>query len=69
MSSKRPGGQGKSKRDKIDTQDEVVVDGVEVLGTLKTDPIPTVFVNKAHLGEIKSGLDEVVKKVSQRLMA
>lgn len=32
-------------------------------GSLATDPLPTVRVNKANLGEIKSALDDIVKKV------
>lgn len=33
------------------------------LGTLATDPIPEVKVNKANLVEIKGALDDIVKKV------
>jgi hypothetical protein len=31
--------------------------------SLATDPLPTVKVNNANLGEIKGALDEIVKKV------
>ena len=32
-------------------------------GSLATDPLPTTRVNKANLGEIKSAIDDIVKKV------
>lgn len=32
-------------------------------GSLATDPAPTVHVNKAHLAEIKTSLDDIVKQV------
>ncbi|WWD19318.1 hypothetical protein CI109_103776 [Kwoniella shandongensis] len=32
------------------------------LSTLATDPLPSVIVNNANLGEIKSALDDIVKK-------
>lgn len=32
-------------------------------GNLSSDPVPTVKVNNAHLQEIKSALDDAVKKV------
>jgi hypothetical protein len=32
-------------------------------GDITTDPLPTTKVNKAHLVEIKTALDEAVKKV------
>lgn len=31
--------------------------------SLATDPLPTVKVNKYHLAEIKTSLDDIVKKV------
>ena len=33
-------------------------------GSLASDPLPSVKVNPAHLQEIKSALDDAVKKVS-----
>jgi hypothetical protein len=33
-------------------------------GDLSTDPLPTTKINNSNLAEIKSSLDEVVKKVS-----
>jgi hypothetical protein len=33
-------------------------------GDLASDPLPTIKINNSHLNEIKSSLDEVVKKVS-----
>jgi hypothetical protein len=33
--------------------------------SLATDPLPTVKVNNANLGEIKGALDEIVKKVGR----
>nr|XP_019011776.1 uncharacterized protein I206_03882 [Kwoniella pini CBS 10737]OCF50557.1 hypothetical protein I206_03882 [Kwoniella pini CBS 10737] len=32
------------------------------LSTLATDPLPTITVNNANLGEIKAALDDIVKK-------
>ena len=34
--------------------------------TLASDPLPVVKVNNAHLGEMKSALDDVVRKVRHR---
>lgn len=31
--------------------------------SLATDPLPTVKVNRAHLAEIKTSIDDIVKKV------
>lgn len=36
----------------------------DVSSTLATDPHPTVRVNKSHLAEIKTALDDIVKEVS-----
>lgn len=36
----------------------------DVSSTLATDPLPTVRVNKSHLAEIKTALDDIVKDVS-----
>ena len=36
--------------------------------SLATDPLPTVKVNNANLGEIKGALDEIVKKVGRELV-
>ncbi|OCF57748.1 hypothetical protein L486_05213 [Kwoniella mangroviensis CBS 10435] len=35
---------------------------VSVISTLATDPLPTIKVNNANLGEVKAALDEIVKK-------
>lgn len=33
--------------------------------SLATDPLPTVRVNKSHLAEIKTALDDIVKEVGR----
>ncbi|WVQ68555.1 uncharacterized protein L199_006764 [Kwoniella botswanensis] len=35
---------------------------VSVISTIATDPLPTIKVNNANLGEVKAALDEIVKK-------
>ncbi|WWC93287.1 hypothetical protein V866_000120 [Kwoniella sp. B9012] len=35
---------------------------VSVISTLATDPLPTIKVNNANLGEVKAALDEIVKQ-------
>ena len=42
-------------------------DGEVVEGSLATDPVPTMRVNKANLGEIKSAIDDIVKKVRRAI--
>jgi hypothetical protein len=37
------------------------------VSSLASDPLPAVKVNNANLGEIKSALDDIVKKVCRRL--
>jgi hypothetical protein len=49
---------------KVDTASDATRRVGDVLeGSLATDPVPTVRVNKANLGEIKSAIDDIVKKV------
>lgn len=47
--------------DPAQTSVKGTTDGVN--GSLVTDPLPVVYVNKANIGEIKGALDDIVKKV------
>lgn len=51
----------------VQTTDTKVDGGLEQ-GSLASDPLPTVKVNNAHLQEIKSALDDTVKKVCSSIM-
>ncbi|KAK6910964.1 hypothetical protein I204_02997 [Kwoniella mangroviensis CBS 8886] len=46
----------------INSSIEKEKEDVSVISTLATDPLPTIKVNNANLGEVKAALDEIVKK-------
>lgn len=46
-------------------QDATSAPADATVGTLATDPLPSVKVNNANLGEMKSALDDIVKSVSR----
>lgn len=50
-----------SSKEQVQVVDASVSDSPSL--SLATDPLPTVRVNKSHLAEIKTSLDDIVKKV------
>lgn len=56
-------GSGSTAVPVLDTSDSVTRRDETHLGSLDTDPLPEVKVNKTNLVEIKGALDDIVKKV------
>lgn len=50
-----------SSKEPVQVVDASITDSPSL--SLATDPLPTVRVNKSHLAEIKTSLDDIVKKV------